>query len=179
MQIEYETTIDELVDAHMRALSRSQSAKRARWYATIWTALLTGIILYLYLAFLGAPLIRRFIFAALGVLFATGGYNLTYAQSLRRRIRKHLHDQMPSGLPMRFTVELRDDCIWTKQAGTQISFDWGNVAAVVDTGDAVEVRINGGGLIVARNKGFNSQKERLDFMTIANKHHALAIASKQ
>ena len=57
MQIEYETTINELVDAHMRAFSRLKSAKRARLYATIWTALFTGIILYLYLAFLGAPLI--------------------------------------------------------------------------------------------------------------------------
>jgi hypothetical protein len=178
MHVEYDTTIDEIVDAYLRALSLSKAAKRARWQASLWTTLLTGIILFLWGTFLRAPITHRCAFTVLGVLVTTGGYNLTYRQNLRRRLRKHLLNQMPSGTSMRFMVELRDDCIWTKQAGNQMSFDWGNVSEVVDTGDALEVRVKGGGMVVVRNKGFQSQQERSEFLNVS-KGHALAHSTAQ
>jgi hypothetical protein len=167
--VEYETTIDEIADAHLRAYARSKMAKRLRWQSTFWVGALTSLLLYLLLTLRGASLPDRFAFAALGVVIAVGGYSLNYRRSLKRRVIRHLREQLATEAPIRFAVELREDCIWTKQGGTQLSFDWDNVSQIVDAGDAVELRMFNGGFVMVRNKGFPSGDSRQEFMSIANK----------
>lgn len=172
MHIEYDTTIDEIVDVNVAVVSASKAAKRMRWQATMWAALFSGVILYLFLAHLGAPISERLIFTGLGVIISAGGYNLTYHQSLKRRMRKCICEKIKSESPIRFMVELRDDCIWTKQSGVQLSVDWGNVSEIKDSGDAVVFRMSDGGFVFVRNKGFASDQDKKQFMKIAHERQA-------
>jgi hypothetical protein len=169
MHVECETTIDEIADAHLRVYARSKMAKRVRWQSTFWVGTLTSLLLYLLLTLLGASLSDRLAFAALGVVIAAGGYSLNYRRSLKRRVTRYLREQLVTEAPIRFVVELREDCIWTKRGGTQLSFDWDNVPQIVDAGDAVELSMFDGGVVMVQNKGSPSRDSRQEFMSIANK----------
>ncbi len=168
MHIEYETTLDEIADAHLRIATRSKLAKRTRWQATFWGALYTGIILFMCLTLLGAALPERFIVVGIGITVGAGGYWMNYRRSMKRRMMEYLRERMPSDCPLHFVAELREDCIWTKQGGTQLSFDWTNVAEIADAGDAIEFRMRDGGFVIVRNKGFATEENRREFMEFAN-----------
>ena len=117
MRIEYEATLDDMADAHYRVAARSRLVKRTRWQSAFWSALFSGIILFMYLTIRGAALPERLIFTGLGIVAGAAGYLLTYRRSMKRRVLKYLRERMQSDGPCHFIVELRDDCIWTKQAG--------------------------------------------------------------
>ena len=168
MRIEYEETLDDLVNSQCRAADRSMSIKRARWQSAFWSALFSGIMLFMYLTIRGATLAERFIFTVFGIVAGAAGYWLTFHRRMKRRVLKYLRERMQSDGPFRFVVELRDDCIWTKQGGTQMSFDWGYVADVVDASDGVEFYMHNGGFMIVLNKGFLTAENRNDFIKVAN-----------
>jgi hypothetical protein len=170
MRIEYEETLDDIVDSQCRAADRSMSIKRARWQSAFWTALFSGIILFMYLTIRGATLAERFFFTIFGIVAGAAGYWLTFRRRMKRRVLKYLCERMQSDGPFSFVVELRDDCIWTRQGGTQMSFDWVNVANVVDAIDGVEFYMHNGGFVIVLNKGFLTAESRNDFMKTANQH---------
>ena len=74
MHIEYDTTPEEFADAHLRLQARSKMARRTRWQATAWVAVLTGLLLYLLLTLRGASPTERATVAALGSVLAAGSY---------------------------------------------------------------------------------------------------------
>ena len=173
MRIEYDTTLDEITDAHLRAIAHTKLARRTRWQSTACVAALTGILSFLLLSLLDATHRDRFVFAGLGMTIGAVGHWLSYRRSMERRVRKHLSERMQSDGPLPFMAELRDDCIWTKQGGTQISFDWDNVQEVVDSGDGIELHMRDGGFVILRNRGFPSQDARQEFKHIVEmKAHA-------
>jgi len=168
MKIEYDATLDDIADAHVRMAAKSKMAGRSRWQGVFWIALFTGLILFMYLTLRGATVVERSVVSILGIVVGAGGYWLTYRDSEKRRAVKYLREQMHSDGPFPFTAELRDDCIWTRQGTTQISFDWSNVAEMTDTGDAVEFRMQDGGFVIVRNKGFPTAESREEFKRVAN-----------
>lgn len=169
MHIEYETTLDDIADAHLRVAARSRLARRTRWQSTFWIAALTSLLLFLLLALRGATLVERCVFAGLGAVVGAGGYWLNYRRSMKRRVLKYLREQMQTDGPLRFAVELREDCIWTKQGDTQLSFGWPNVREILDSEDGIEFRMRDGGFVIIRHRGFPSQEAREQFKEIANK----------
>ena len=52
MRIEYDATLDDITDAHLKAMARSRMAKRTRWISTFWVAVLslavTGRVVRIY-----------------------------------------------------------------------------------------------------------------------------------
>ncbi len=168
MRIEYETTLDEIADAHLRAAARSKLARRARWQGTLWIVVLTAFLLYLLFSLRGATFAERCIISGLGAIVGAGGYWLTYQRSMKRRILKYLREQMHIDGPLHFAVELCEECIWTKQNTTQLSFDWANVQEVLDSPDGIEFRMRDGGFVIVRSRGFPSQEAREQFKEVAN-----------
>ena len=167
MHIEYDTTPEEFADAHLRLQARSKMARRTRWQATAWVAVLTGLLLYLLLTLRGASPTERATVAALGSVLAAGSYALRYRGNVKRRAIEYMREQFQSDDPIPFSVELREDCIWVKQGPTQLSFDWEGLSDVIDSGDAIELRMRNGGIVVVRNRGFATKKERGAFLHAA------------
>lgn len=168
MKIEYDTTLGDIADAHLRMAAKSKMAGRSRWQEVFWIALFTGLILFMYLTLRGATVVERSVVSILGIVVGAGWHWFTYRGSAKRRAVKYMREQMQSDGPFPFAVELRDDCIWTRQGTTQISFDWGNVAEMVDAEDAVEFRMHDGGFVIVRNKGFQTAESREEFKRAAN-----------
>jgi hypothetical protein len=168
MQIQYEMTLDDLAETNLRMLARSKFAKRQRWQATFWNAFIPGLFLFIYCTLRGATLFERLIVAILSMALGGGGFWLSYRRNMKRRILKIQHERNPSGGPTQFELELLDDCIWTRQGGTQLSFDWTNVAEIVNAGGGVEFAMRDGGFVFVSNKGFSTEKDRDEFLKEAN-----------
>lgn len=169
MRIEYETTLDDIADAHLRAVARSKLVRRTRWQSTFLMAVFTPVLVFLLLSHLGATLGECYVFAGLGAVLGAGGFWMNYRPSMKRRALKYLREQMQSDGLLHFAVELREDCIWTKQGQTQLSFDWTNVREIRDSADGIEFRMGDGGFVIVRSRGFPSQAAREQFKEIANK----------
>jgi hypothetical protein len=164
MRVEYDATLDDVADAHLRAYSRSSMARRWRRQTIIWTGLLTGLFMFVIV---WENLLQRLLWAGFGVILGAGFQALTYREMIRCRNRNYIRERLGSDGPFRFMVELREDCVWTKQDATQVSFDWPNVREVVDGPDGIEFRMRDGGFVIVRNKGFASASERSDFLNRA------------
>ena len=167
MGITYDTTLDEIVQGHLRMAERARTLSRARRNGVFWTAVLTGLIIFALLAAEGAPLTYRLAVSVLGICAGVGWFLLTHRRSTRRRLMKYLREQMHSDGPFPFAVELREDCLWTRQGAHQLSFDWSDVAELVDTGEAVEFWMREGGFVIVRSRGFPDAECREEFKRIA------------
>jgi hypothetical protein len=104
VRIEYDNTLDDVADAHLRAAARSKLVRRTRWQSTFWIAAMTGALIFLWLSLRGATLAERFVFAGLGVTIGAGGHWLNHSRSMKRRILKHLRERMQSDGPFRFVM---------------------------------------------------------------------------
>jgi hypothetical protein len=169
MHIEYDATLDEIVDVCLRATERSKLAKRTRWQSTFSVAFMIGIILFLFLTLDGATRTQKLVFVGGSVVLGTGGFWLSYRHSMKKRILKHLREQLQSDAPVPFAVELREDGVWFKQGGTQVSHDWSNVVELVDDKDGVVLRMREGGFLMVRNRGFPTPESRAEFLGMARK----------
>jgi hypothetical protein len=127
MHIEYETTLGELADENLRLVTRSKIARRTRWKSTLWVALLSGMLIFIILTFLGATLPERFTYSALGATMIPGVYWLSYWPYVNHYILMELRERMQGDGPFRFAVELQDDCLWIEQGGVRVAYDWKNV----------------------------------------------------
>lgn len=159
MRIEYDATLDDIAETHLRLEARSKVARTWRWEGIVISGLLAGVILFMLIP---EPL-----------LTGVGGavlYAITYKRMLRRRLRKYLREQLGTEGPVKFQVELTEAGIWTKQKNTQITFEWANVASLEETSDSVDFIMRDGGIVVVRNKGFQSSDTRRQFLECGRKH---------
>jgi len=168
IKIQCNTTPEDIADAYLRMPDIAKLSKQARWRNTLWITIFSGTILFMFATLLGATIVERLIISMLCIMTSVGLYWFTYRRTHRRNIIHLLRKNSQSSSPIPFTIELRDDCIWTKQGPAQISYDWRDVAEIVDKADAIEFRIRDGGLIVVRNDGFNTSDIREEFKRFAN-----------
>jgi len=160
---EFEATIDDFVDVQLRMLERSRVAqgwrRRDRW----WSAAITGIAVFLAMG-LGRsspPLVYR---APVGVL-----WTIVYLFFFERwmgaqrisRITRYLREHLGDG-PVKVIIELRPQAMWTRQADTEMLFDWKNATAVEEAPAGVEV-IFRNATVLARERGFAGPVERAAF----------------
>jgi len=72
-------------------------------------------------------------------------------------LREHLGDG-----PVKVIIELRPQAMWTRQADTEMLFDWKNATAVEEAPAGVEV-IFRNATVLARERGFAGPVERAAF----------------
>ena len=177
IHIEYDATLDDLLDVSLRWVGQSRAAKRARYWTTFCGVALGGVLVYVMFGFYGSPMPERLTLSGVGIAAGSIYYLFTYRRRLRSRLRKHLREQMQSQPTICFAVELRDEGIWIKQGPTESLTDWSNLREVVDTGDAVELRMHNGQLVVIRNERFPTARDRSEFVKIANEFEAAGSSS--
>ena len=85
------------------------------------------------------------------------------ASRMRRQSKRVFAELLGGSADVRCDIELRQEGVWTAQSGVEVTFPWSSAAGVEDTGDAVELRFNPG-LVVARNRAFRDNAERLRFI---------------
>jgi hypothetical protein len=70
---------------------------------------------------------------------------------------------------VRYEFEVRDDVLWSRSVHAEISFPWSRLTRVTDRPDSIELWFDPG-LAVVRNRAFQTQEERRDFLESVKQH---------
>lgn len=167
MRVQFEATIDDLVDLNERASARSQAARSWLRQGAFGTALLGAI-------FLGAPVflvayaiwgieLAALFGSVLGLISGAVSW-LVYPNRIRQRYYAYFREQLGNRDSFPFEAELTETGIWTRQMGIQNMFEWASVEEIKITEDAVEFYMYGRGAVSIRKRAFTSTEEEQQFI---------------
>ena|SRR5882724_6158436 len=163
MKIQFDATIDEVVDANQRVMDRSKTIRSWRLRDLIITAVSTGIISY--------ALTRKVILGIIAAAVAGVIYLPLRRYMLKQRLRKYIVEAYKSEGPIDVQIELTPAGIHVQQSGTRSIYDWNKVEVITETDDTVDIffKQGGGGLIV-RRRAFTSTEQQRQFVALAEEY---------
>lgn len=171
MRVQFDETLDDMVEVAFRMCSRSRKVRSWRITARIAASILMGFVAWLTM-FVLIPEVRepRLIIAGLGA--AMGGllYPLTYRRILKRRLRGYYREQLGDHASFPVQVELSPEGIHTKQIGSQITFEWAQINKIQQTSDSIDFFTRHGGIAVVWKRAFASEESIGHFIEEANRY---------
>lgn len=167
MKVEFDYTIEDMVDVHMRVLKRSRAARAWRWRDLVMTSLFTGAFLF---AVIPEEITARIIVGILGLLLGAVLYPVVNEMTVKRRLRKWCEEHAGTQRTFTCEVELNQSGIHARQNGTQIIYAWENVTEIKETEDSVDIYSEKGGLVVVRKRAFTSPGEHQRFVELAKQY---------
>ena len=167
MQVQFEYTIDDMVDVQLRVLKRSRAARSWRGRDLVMTSLLSGAVLF---AVIPEGFTGRAIMGCIGLSLGALLYPILNERTVRRRLRKFCEEKAGSSKTFLCEVELNDSGVHTKSNGTQLIYPWDKVMDVQETGESVDFYSEFGGLLVVRKRAFTSPEEQEKFVELANRY---------
>jgi hypothetical protein len=171
MRVEFNYTIDDMVDVHMRVLKRSRAARAWRWRDLILSSLMTGVLLF---AVIPEGITGKIIVGTIGLLLGAVLYPVLNEMTVKRRLRKWHEENIGSDKPLTCEVELNQSGIHTKSNGTRIIYAWENVTEIKETEGSVDIYSERGGLVVVRERAFTSPGDHQRFIELAKQFMELA-----
>ena len=164
MKVKFDFTLEDLVDAAERGMASSKLVRGWRWREMIVTAALGGVIVYVLKS---ESHDTKVVSALIGALIAAAIYSFAATRSRKGRLRKLFQERFGGEGPYPFEIELTPAALVTTQAGTRSEHPWSTIVEVKDSPDAIDFVAKGAGIIVVRNRGFRSEKERSEFLELA------------
>jgi membrane protein implicated in regulation of membrane protease activity len=172
-RLAYDVTIDDAVEIALRFALRTRTlGAQIRAYVII-TGIIGGaafVAVWLYYAAARTPAVIATALAAgavFGVVFALL-FRRFLSKEMRKQHRKLLLEQFGGTTVIPSELELRDDALWVRQAGIELTFPWRLCTSIVDNADDVEVNFSAG-ISVVRNRYFPSMAERQQFLDTARR----------
>ena len=176
MRVEFNYTIDDIVDVQLRLLNRSRAARAWRWRNAALTSLVAGAFLF---AVIPEGIAGRTVMGTIGLLSGAAVYLALNDVIVKRRLRKWCEENAGSDKTFTCEVELTDSGVHTKSNGTQIIYDWANVNEIKETEDSVDIHFEKGGLVVVRNRAFASPGEHQRFIQLAKQYSDMGRKSSE
>lgn len=164
MRVEFNYTIDDMVDVQMRLLKRSRAARAWRWRDLILTSLISGSFLF---AVIPEGITGRIIVGTIGLLLGAVLYPVLNDMTVKRRLRKWCEENAGSDKIFTCEVELNQSGIHTKSNGTRTIYAWENVIEIKETEDSIDIYSERGGLVVVRKRAFTSPGDHQRFIDVA------------
>lgn len=163
--VEYDATLDELVDVEMRMVKRTATYGRQRRESQ-WAVgtIVVGVLVVKLQEQLPIVLI-----IAISVTCGTAAaylYGTFHERYIRRHYRSMASELYRGVSTIRCAVDLRDEIVWTKTGDAEISFRWSGCTDINDTDDSIEMWFDPG-LVVVRSRAFHTEAERQAFLQIA------------
>lgn len=176
MRVQFEFTLDDVVDVQLRALKRSAAARAWRWRDRIVTALLSGVLLF---AIMPGETTSRLIVGLIGLIMGALVYPIVNDSTVKRRLRKLFQENAGPNNVFICEVEISESGVHTKQNGMEIIYKWENVQEVQETADSVDIYAANGGLVVVRKRAFNGPAEQQHFIELATQYLKTAQTAPQ
>lgn len=168
MVVQFDATLDDFVDAALRADSQLTSVQvwRRKDYLAgmVVNALVPG--LGLYLLFPGSQEVRLFL-SCFGAIIGASFYPFFYRKNIRDRYRKYYREVLGSGAPSSVEITLSHQGIFCKQKTGMTNYDWPRVKEIHETPDSIDFIMHEVGIVVVRKRGFASEDAKRQFLEIA------------
>ncbi len=163
MKIEYESTIDEAVEAQFRLLKKSKVAKKWRLQGFIWAPIL------FFGFYFGIPDEKniKLLFASIASIAFIIIYLSIYEKTIQKTIRKVIVEQIGNDEPVQSEYEFNQDALIFRKLGTEIRFIWDSVQEIIENDEDIEFKIAKGGIAVIPNRIFNSKDQKEEWLRFA------------
>lgn len=167
MRVEFDATLDDLVDVQLRSLKCSRVARGWRWESTISAGLVAGVIMFLLVP---EPFEAKIALGVVGLLAGAAVYSLVYRATVQSRTRDYCREFLGKQNSFIVEVELGPEGVQCKQLGVQSTIEWGNIEGVQESHDSVDILLRAGGLIAVRKRAFESREARDEFVQLAEQY---------
>ena len=167
-RIEFDSTVDELVDVNMRLVGRTaayrQQRQQMQWALGLCAAsgvavfLLRGSAVPSYGALAIASFAAPVAGIAVGILY--GRY---YERYVRQHYRRMVDELYGKTAVIHWEFEIRPDILWSRSQHAEVAFPWSRLRSVEDVPGAIELWFDPG-LAIVRDRGFSDQEERRAFI---------------
>lgn len=162
--VQFEVTLDEVVDVQHRMLRESKIASSWRRKGRVAAAAITGVILFLSIQLLPDTVTAASLFgAAVAFLVVYSVYPMDHERRVRRRLRRLLTERLGDVQSVHCEVELLPRGTRVRRAAVEITFDWGDLQTIEDTPDGIEYLFKSG-IVLVRSRAFASQVARDQFL---------------
>src|SRR5262245_61420687 len=174
MKVEFEFTVDDMVDLNLRTLDRSKGFQSNHWKSVIQYGLLVGLCIYLMLPF------------SMGVRIASGAAGLAamlIAQWLNgrrefgKRMRSLYLEQLGKAGPFTCEVELSEAGLITRQEGREVKHSWTTVEEIKETPDSIDFFTHDGNAVIVRDRAFAVPDDKRKFLTLARQYCTGVVAA--
>jgi hypothetical protein len=153
MKIEYESTIEELVETDFRM---AMYAKRLRVF--LRRRIIWGIALFV-IVFLFTPeetKIQLLLASAACAIFISFSL-LTYKRSYKKRIKNYRVRRFGFYYPMKCEYELTKKFLIFRYMGNELRFNWANVTEIKENLDDIEIHSKADGFALIPHRIFEDQ----------------------
>lgn len=172
MRVQFEATLEEVVDVQMRSMARSAVARRWRRRSTLIFALFVGLTVFLLTH--SRPLLVQLPLALAGAGLAVLLYPRLYQRSAQKRLRQLAEQYLGGAATVEIQVELAAEGMRVHQRNTDLLFPWADVEQIEQTEAGVEVVSASEGLLVVRRRAFASDEEIEQFLALAQQYQETA-----
>ena len=169
MRVRFATTLDDVVDANLRALSRSKVDQSWSWEDIVYAVLFFGVFLYAVIPEDRA--IRLLIFVSAMALWAVT-YRHVGGFFTKRYFRRFFKERLGDDVPYDVTVELSPGGISTRWLAQRWDFEWASIETILETPDSVDFHTRFGGILVVRKRAFDSPGAMRQFVELAERYRA-------
>ena len=175
MRVQFEFTLEDMIDATKRFLARSKVVRSWRSKELIWSAILCwGLV---FLVFLKAPL-KGAVFGFFAAVIATIVYPSLHKRMVDKRLGKFFKEKFGDKNSFICEVELTPTGYSTKAMNSQGTYKWESVEEIVTSEDAVSIFARESGGVIVRSRAFTSPAQQQEFFELANKYFEAARAGK-
>lgn len=171
MVVQFDATLDDLVDVSMRGLARSRTLRSWNVQGLVTTGLLAGLPVF---AIVQGTLGTRLMAGFGASLIAAAFYVITYKRAVEKRIRKLCLEQIGEDKPFGVEIELTELGIKVSQLKTQHIYDWSTVLEIEESEDAIYFHKRDLSSFAVRRRGFESKEHSEQFMEFARSHASAA-----
>jgi len=166
VRVYFDATLDEAVDASLRALSRSRSMRSFRWADYVGGAILTGIVTGFGIFLLSDHLAvqERLITCGIVGVIAACLFPFLHAWTIKRRLRKYYAEQLRGKRTFSVEVELSPAGVIVTQNECTIAFAWPQVDVIEESLDTIDFFMRNGGSVTVRKRAFQSRESIAEFV---------------
>ena len=171
MNIEFERSVEDVIDFHLFHFANSPSMKRE----VFLTQLLTGVFvipLVIFGSYLAYPVfnIPTLIIALLAGVLIFAIYPTIYRKTVISRIKKVLKEGNNSSLVGHQSLDFSPDGIFSKSPVGEGKINWSSISKVVQSEKCFYLYTSSLNALVVPKSCFRSDKEQRDFQEYVNSH---------
>ena len=167
MEIQFDATIDDVVDVALRSSVDSKTTRLWRLQGAGVTALLAGFPVYFFLP--GTPLLRSSVACASGLI--AGAITLwTGKEDERRRLYKICQEQLGTDAPFRVAVQALEEGLSFNQRGVRVIYAWSQFERLEESEDALYFFFKDHACTAVRKRGFESTEMKDEFLKQAESY---------
>jgi hypothetical protein len=168
MRIQYQSQLEEIVDAHLRMISYSREKLRSRILNTLWSALALAILPILLMTHEKAAV--RFGLAFLGLIVGGLFQWFMYPWSMRRQVRRLIREAMGGADTVDVEIELTQLVIQVRSNATTVALEWSNLTSIKDEPNIIEFKFGSKGIVVVQKRALQGQEHADALLQLAQSY---------